>query len=219
MFRFEFDNDSFVGSDDAFSAGWSFQVHSRLMDQWIPAYAGWIGKVPGLGDDGRGDRIVRWAYGVSQMILTPEDISIETPQPNDVPWAGLLGLTGSWSSYDNRRLAAIQIYLGCKGPCSQAEDMQKIVHNRLGLGDDPQGWGNQLSNKALANLNYEFRYKVYAPDDLSRYLPGRFTHDFSVGSLAAVGNLTTRLTAKVEYRFGGASPWGSPRFLTRRESA
>jgi hypothetical protein len=36
LFRFEFDNDSFIGSDDAFSAGWSFQVHSRLMDEWNP---------------------------------------------------------------------------------------------------------------------------------------------------------------------------------------
>jgi len=211
MFRFEFDNDSFIGSDDAFSAGWSFQLHSQFMDEWDPAYAGWIGRIPGLGDDGRGHRVVRWAYGLSQMILTPHDISIETPQPNDVPWVGTAGLVGAWSAYDNRRLAAIQIYLGCQGPCSQAEDVQKFVHNNLGFGDDPKGWGNQLSNKALANLNYEYRYKLYAPGDLALYQPGRFTHDLSVGSMAAVGNLTTRLTAKLEYRFG----WGLPMGFTK----
>ncbi|HET8945500.1 MAG TPA: lipid A deacylase LpxR family protein [Candidatus Polarisedimenticolia bacterium] len=211
MFRFEFDNDNFVGSDDAFSAGWSFQIHSKLMDQWNPAYAGWIGRIPGLGDDGRGDRVVRWAYGVTQMILTPADISIETPQPDDVPWAGYAGLVGSWSSYDNRRLAAIQVYLGCKGPCSQAEDVQKFVHNKLGLGEDPQGWGNQLSYRALANLNYEYRYKLAAPRDLGKYKPGRYANDLTVGSMAAAGNLNTRLTAKIEYRFG----WGLPMGFTK----
>src|SRR5262245_35556740 len=73
MIRFEFDNDSFIGSDDAFSAGWSLQLHSQLRDEWDRAYASWIGKFPGLGDDGRGDRITRWAYGISQAIITPMD--------------------------------------------------------------------------------------------------------------------------------------------------
>jgi hypothetical protein len=76
LFRFEFDNDTFIGSDDAFTAGWSFQVHSRLMDQWNPAYAGWIGKLPGLGDDGQGRRVVRWAGG---SISTWSDVMPESP--------------------------------------------------------------------------------------------------------------------------------------------
>src|SRR5262245_10888520 len=81
LFRFEFDNDNLLGSDDAFTAGWSFQLHSPLDDTWGPAYARWIGRFPGLGDDGRGGRIVRWAVGLNQIILTPADISIEAPQP------------------------------------------------------------------------------------------------------------------------------------------
>jgi hypothetical protein len=210
MFRFEFDNDNFIGSDDAFTAGWSFQVHSRLMDQWNPAYAGWIGKVPGLGDDGQGRRIVRWAFGLSQIILTPSDISIAAPQPNDAPWAGMLGVTGTWSSYDNHRMGAMQIYLGCIGPCSQAEDVQKFIHEDLGFGDPPKGWANQLSNRALANLNYEYRHKLYAPE-AAAYAPGRFATDLAVGGQAAAGNLTTRLNGEVEFRFG----WGLPMGFTK----
>src|SRR5262245_44861946 len=61
LFRFEFDNDNLVGSDDAFSAGWSFQFHSRLMDQWGGGLDQWVRHVPGLGDDGKGGRIVRRA--------------------------------------------------------------------------------------------------------------------------------------------------------------
>src|SRR5437867_12308584 len=83
LFRFEFDNDAFLGKDNAFTAGWSFQWHSRLNDAWSPGSAKWIGRIPGLGDDGPGKRIVRWAVGVSQVIITPLDVSIEAPQPND----------------------------------------------------------------------------------------------------------------------------------------
>src|SRR5262245_47383901 len=71
LFRFEFDNDNLLGKDSAFTAGWSFQVHSRLHDVWSPGYAKWIGRIPGLGDDGQEGRIVRWAVGVSQVIITP----------------------------------------------------------------------------------------------------------------------------------------------------
>jgi hypothetical protein len=54
LFRFEFDNDAFLGSDDAFSAGWSLQVHSPMLDEWPPGLTGWIGRFPTLGDDGEG---------------------------------------------------------------------------------------------------------------------------------------------------------------------
>ena len=210
MFRFEFDNDTFLGSDDAFSAGWSFQVHSSVMDQWNPAYAGWIGKLPGLGDDGEGRHVVRWAFALSQIIITPKNIDIATPQPQDAPWAGFLGATGTWSSYDNRRLAALQLYLGCMGPCSHAEQVQKFVHEGLGFGEPPEGWANQLSNRALANLNYEYRYKLYNADE-SSYLPGRFATDLAVGGQAAAGNLNSRLAGEIEYRFG----WGLPMGFTK----
>ncbi|HET8948083.1 MAG TPA: lipid A deacylase LpxR family protein [Candidatus Polarisedimenticolia bacterium] len=210
MFRLEFDNDIFFGSDDAFSAGWSFQLHSRMMDQWNPGFAGWIGKVPGLGDDGHGGRVVRFAVTLSQIMVTPNDITIEAPQPNDAPWAGLLGATGTWSSYDNRRLAALQVYLGCMGPCSQVEDVQKFVHNQLGAGDDPVGWGNQLSNQALGNVNYEYKYKVFeaAPE---RHAFHRFANDFAVGGQVGAGTLDTFVRGSLEYRFG----WGMPMGFTK----
>src|SRR5262245_33644592 len=165
MFRFEFDNDNFLGSDDAFSAGWSFQLHSNLMDTWNPAYASWIGRFPGLGDDGSGGRVARWAYGLTQIIITPADVSIAEPQPEAAPWAGILGVYASFSAYDNRRLAALQLYLGCMGPCSYAEQVQTFIHEDLGFGTPPEGWDNQLVNQVLGNVNYEYRYKIWADDE------------------------------------------------------
>src|SRR5258705_505447 len=205
LFRLEFDNDIFLGSDDAFSAGWSFQLHSRLMDTWNPGFAGWIGKVPGLGDDGQGGRVARFAVGLSQIMVTPNDTTIEAPQPNDAPWAGLVGATGTWSSYGHYSLAALQISVGCMGPCSQVEDVQKFVHNRLGAGEEPKSWGNQLSNQALGNVNYQYIHKLYVADP-SRYAFGRFATDLAAGAQAGAGNVDTFARAALHVRFG----WGMP---------
>ncbi|HKQ98162.1 MAG TPA: lipid A deacylase LpxR family protein [Candidatus Polarisedimenticolia bacterium] len=210
LFRFEFDNDNFLGSDDAFTAGWSFQVHSRLDDTWHPAYAKWIGKFPGLGDDGKGGRIARWAVGVGQVILTPEDISIETLQPNDVPYAGVLSVAESWTAYDNRRMAALQLLVGCMGPCSGAESVQKFIHEDLGLGEPPMGWDNQLAEQWLGNANYEYRYKLWA-DEPGEYWTRKFAQDFSVGAQVGLGNLATFVQGTFEYRFG----WGMPMGFTK----
>ncbi|HET8698642.1 MAG TPA: lipid A-modifier LpxR family protein, partial [Gammaproteobacteria bacterium] len=162
LFRFEFDNDTFLGSDDAFSAGWSAQVHSPLRDEWPHGLAGWIGRLPTLRDDGEGGRIVRWSWGITQFIITPRDVTIAAPQRDDAPWAGMLGGYASWSAYDDRRLAAFQLYLGCIGPCSQAEDAQTFVHKDLGFGDTPAGWRNQLDDDVLFNVGYEYRRKLWS---------------------------------------------------------
>jgi len=211
LFRFEFDNDNLLGKDSAFTAGLSIQVHSRLYDMWSPGYAKWIGRIPGLGDDGSGGRIVRWAVGVSQVIITPDDVGIEAPQPNDAPWVGTLGVGVAWSAYDNRRMGAFQIYAGCLGPCSGAEQVQLFVHEDLGWGEPPKGWKNQLVNRALGNLNYEYRYKVFADSADQYFTPSHFAHDLSFGGQAGVGNLETFIMGEFEYRFG----WGLPMGFTK----
>ncbi len=210
LFRFEFDNDNFVGSDDAFSAGWSFQFHSRLMDQWGGGLDKLIRHVPGLGDDGTGGRIVRRAVALTQIILTPHDVSIETPQPQDVPWAGILLGSGSWSSNDNHRLGAMQISIGCMGPCSYGEEVQTYVHKDLGLGTPPEGWDNQLDTRWLWNLNYEYRHKL-VNSDAARYVPGRFAMDMAAGGMAGVGSGATLARGEVQFRFG----WGLPMGFTK----
>src|SRR5437879_5250842 len=158
--RFDFDNDVFLGKDNSFTAGWSLQLHSRLNDVWGPGYAKWIGRVPGLGDGGRGGPITRWAVGISQVIITPKNVGIAAPQPNDAPWAGMLGAAMSWSAYDNRRMAALQVYAGCVGPCSAAEPARKFVHGDLGLGPVPQGWDTPIASTAMSSGIYEYRYDV-----------------------------------------------------------
>jgi hypothetical protein len=206
VFRFEFDNDTFVGSDDAFSAGWSIQLHSPLLDEWPEGLASWIGRVPTLRDDGNGGRIARWSWGITQLIITPEDVTIAAAQPDDAPWAGLLGGYASWSAYDDRQLAALQFYLGCIGPCSQAEDVQKFVHDDLGFGEMPEGWNNQLDDELLANVNYEYRRKLWR--SAAKGVARRWGADLAVGAQAGLGSFATYASTWVEYRFGWDLPPG-----------
>jgi hypothetical protein len=207
MLRFEFDNDILLSSDDAFTAGWSLQLHSPMLDSWAGPLLRWIGRLPGLGDDGTGGRLVRWSTGLSQAISTPKDVTIAEPQPGDVPWAGTLGFHGTVSSYDNRRLSATQVYLGCTGPCSHAEDVQRFVHEDLGMGDPPAGWSNQLESKVLGNLNLASSHKLWAPPE-SAYGAGRWTTDLAIGGQLGLGNLATYARLHLEYRFGYGMPMG-----------
>lgn len=215
--RVEFDNDVLTGSDDTFSAGLSVQRYSPLLDTWEEkrrgkarkGFALWVGKhIPGLGDDGEGGRIVRRASGMGFVIQTPQDIENPDPQPLDAPWAGVLGLGTSWSSYDNRRLGALQLFVGCMGPCSGAEQVQKFVHDDLGLSDNsPLGWDNQLDTEFLGNLNYALRYKLAAPSE-ERYQPGRFAGDLALGGQVGLGNFFRLAELQAELRWGWGLPMG-----------
>jgi hypothetical protein len=176
------------------------------MDEWKPGLAGWIGRLPTLGDDGQGGRVVRSAWGITQIIITPANVNLASPQPNDSPWAGMLGGYVSWSAYDNKRLGALQLYLGCIGPCSHAQEAQSFVHDHLHLGDHPNGWGNQLDNRALFNVNYEYRHKLWS--GAAHYNARRIGNDLSVGTQVGVGNLATYAEAWLEYRFGWDIPQG-----------
>jgi hypothetical protein len=212
LWRFEFDNDIVVGSDDAYSSGWGLERHGPADDTWGQrnrnGFSLFVARnVPGLGDDGEGGRVVRSAMGFSQIMQTPVDISNPEPQPKDVPWAAVAGLHWSWYSIDNRRLNSFQLFAGCMGPCSGAREVQKLVHEDLDLGDPVRGWHNQLATKALLNLNYAVRRKLLAPSpDL--YQRPRLTGDVSVGSQAGVGNFFRVIDFQLELRFGWNLPPG-----------
>jgi len=207
LVRLEFDNDVFLGTDDGFTAGWSLQLHSAILDRWDEDLPAWIGKLPGLGDDGEGGRAVRWAAGLSQIMVSPRDVEEPGPQPEDFPWAGSLGLHGTLVSLDDLRMVAVQLYLGCLGPCSRAEEVQRFIHEDLGWGKPLAGWDHQIERRWLANLNLAGGYKLWA-SPVSRYRPGRFAADLSVGGQVALGNLATFAQAQLELRFGRGVPRG-----------
>ena len=122
LWRLEWDNDAFVRVDNGVTNGWSIQRHSHhRYDAWHEMdpskFSACISRtIPGLDDDG--GRSVKRGTGLSQITMTPEDVSIPDPQPGDIPWAGSLGWAESWYAFDNQTQNAFQIYFGILRPYS-----------------------------------------------------------------------------------------------------
>jgi hypothetical protein len=88
--RFTWDNDVLVNSDNQFGNGWSLQVHGRPARAWgaaagTPAFgksmARWF--LP----DRHDDLYFREGWSVGQAIQTPEVLSREDLVEDDVPYA------------------------------------------------------------------------------------------------------------------------------------
>ena len=206
VWRFEWDNDAFVHTDNGFTNGWSLQKHSRGHENWgsmgPSGFSRWISRtIPGLGD--AGERVVKRGSGLSHVMMTPEDISNPRMQPDDVPFAGALGWAESWYAYDNRSLNAFQVYAGILGPYSGAENIQIQIHDWINA-DQPNGWGNQLGTEPLFNLNYAHKRKLLTGGEYRR----GFSGDLAVGGQVGLGNYSTFAEVSLEARFGWRIPRG-----------
>jgi hypothetical protein len=206
LWRLGWDNDAFVRVDNGFTNGWSIQRHSHHFGAWHEMgpskFSAWISRtIPGLDDDD--GRVVKRGTGLSQITMTPEDVSNPDPQPGDVPWAGSLGWAESWYAFDNQTLNAFQIYFGILGPYSLADSFQVQIHDWINA-DEPLGWDHQLDTEPLLNLNYTFKRKLVSAGE---YATKGFAGDFAVGLEGALGNFVTSAGLTLEGRFG----WGLPK--------
>jgi hypothetical protein len=84
-------------------------------------------------------------------MVTPEDITVEDPQFDDIPYAGHLSLSGTLWSWNADTMTGFGAHIGVFGPESGAESVQKWVHKATGS-DKPQGWGNQLGTDVVGGI-------------------------------------------------------------------
>ena len=78
---FRFENDAFAGTDKWYTDGWSLGV-SHSGPSWMDPVADWL-------PWGEGRRTV--GYDMAQAMFTPADKERNPPDPNDRPYAGILG--------------------------------------------------------------------------------------------------------------------------------
>ena len=198
--RFEIDNDIIWNDDSNFSNGWSLQYHTVRHDDWeemdVPGFIKWVGKnFPTLDND---DSIVRNCHGIGQNMITPKDLSLEKPPEGELPYAGTLTYSLNWQSFNMQVARNFQVSLGILGSESLAENLQKFVHNNLGLADDPKGWDTQRDTEPIINLSYEHPWQLLAL--------GNFNDDWA-GQLAlspavSMGNLFTAAEVGLALRLG-----------------
>lgn len=205
-YRFEFDNDVFVDSDNGFSNGWSFQIHTPVADSWskiegpapyVTKFAAWL---PTLTEAGLNYRV---SFAIGQVIQTPEDLTDPNPIPNDVPYAGLLSGQLGLIAYNDDEFRGFGFVLGLVGRPAMSEQFQNLVHNATGTAEIAQGWDNQLKTEPLLNMTYMRKKKFYQVGERAN-----FSFDASISGDIELGNLYTGAGVRLETRFGSNMPGG-----------
>jgi len=147
------ENDLFAGRDGGYTNGFGFSWGSgpyNTLDatnspKWLQSMA----KTFVVHDDN--EHFYGASYSVFQGIQTPADITNPNFQPNDLPYAGILGWRGTVHSWTENRAEQFSLILGMVGPASLAEQSQKRVHKITGS-DKPMGWDYQLHNEPVIAL-------------------------------------------------------------------
>ena len=198
--RFTWDNDVVVKSDNQYTNGWSLQVHGAPDRSWAGA-AG----TPAFGKamarwflpDQRDNLNFREGWSVGQAIQTPNDLERKDPILDDVPYAAAIAAQNTWIAYDDRRLYGFGWLMGLVGPAALGDQTQNGFHALTGS-DKARGWDNQLHNEPLINFYYESKWK----------LAGSSHGDIAGGVEAKLGNLVTAAAVTVEGRLGWHVPRG-----------
>jgi hypothetical protein len=198
--RFTWDNDVIVDSDNEFTNGLTLQLHGPPSATWAeaagtPAFgksmARWFLPVR------RQDLLFREGWSVGQSLQTPDGLERSDLIVDDVPYAAVLAAQNTWIAYDDRRLYGFGWLLGVLGPPALGEEVQSAFHSLVG-GQEPMGWDNQLHTEPLINFYYEQKWK------LARSSFG----DIAAGGGVALGNLVTAAEVKLEGRLGWHVPGG-----------
>lgn len=205
-FTFDWENDSFLFRD---STDKSYTNGTRLVLRSASTKFERVDsrKVEGGLDEEREDIWRRYVYGMrlGQNMYTPMAIRLPADglSPNDRPYAGwaYVGALKDtyWSDGNGGRYLRLALDIGCTGPCSGAEHMQKGVHRILNA-VEPLGWNSQIRNELAIQSTLE--YSPY------RRLLGEFV-DLAPYVKGQLGNVFINVGGGVYGRFGRFnSPFG-----------
>ncbi|MEZ6191255.1 MAG: lipid A deacylase LpxR family protein [Phycisphaerales bacterium] len=98
-------------------------------------------------------------YILGHMIFTPDNINTTQLIRNDRPYAGYLFAGVYLQRANDDTFDHIQLDLGTVGPASQADHIQRDIHEWLDL-DEPQGWQNQLHDEFTAQLYLRRKWRM-----------------------------------------------------------
>lgn len=201
-----FENDIFFETDRFYTNGLQLSV-KRSRDErgdmakaWTRRACAWLGCEDSV--------LMTSQTNFGQLMYTPSDITVATPQPNDRPWAGLLYAEQAYAllSPDQRTLTTLTAQVGVTGPPALAEEMQKMIHKILD-NPQPQGWHNQIGGSLAVMASAEQRR---AFDSLSV----EFSNDVQMKTAGywrlAAGNIMTYAAGGVAVVIGKDLPLVSP---------
>lgn len=149
-------------------------------------------RLPGLNRPGQ----LAQGVEIGQIMVTPADTQLTSPDPADRPYAGLLYVAMSWQRFDERHYTALKFITGVVGPESLAEQTQKAVHRTIGV-PQPRGWDHQLRTEPILNAVYERRWRAQTWGR-----PEGWGGDLLLVGGVMLGNVLTQAHGQIQFRHG-----------------
>lgn len=140
-----------------------------------------------------------FGWSLTQLMVTPNDISTTQYQPDDYPYAGALFITHSLYSYNTIKKYSFQTELvaGIRGPASFARESQIFIHSLINY-QRPMGWNNQLSTYPLLNINFTAEKQLFSAGDFIELIGG---------TQLAAGSFIDAISLYPMLRVGKMSPY------------
>lgn len=197
FFTLTFENDVFANDDDGFTNGLGLTYGRGPFIEFAkentpdPLY--WLMKRTYINT--RPNKIRGIAYHLAQVIQTPTEITVSEPQPDDIPWAGLLSLSTTMYAWDKNASDQLTLTVGVLGPAALAREAQQTVHEIIGS-DIPRGWRNQLDNELVFGVSAVRNQKLF------RRYGERYGWDVIGLGQAGLGTVLSSVGGGLAVRFG-----------------
>ena len=202
QFALRFYNDTFARTDQHFTNGlslsWLDNTFEHKNDSNLTPYSTLMYDLADTVSFGSMDVSQKHTAGIglSQIPITPTDLTQSVPQYDDIPYAGYLALSFYLFEWDNTSFKEYRLETGVVGEESGAGWLQKKMHKIVG-DTKPEGWDTQLGTDWMLNILYRQGYKSWTYHNSSGLSMDWFNH-FGI----QVGNYTTDAFAGTVFRLG-----------------
>ena len=153
QFAFLLYNDFFAGTDKHFTSGvalsWLDDTYKLQEDS--SRYAPLAKKLP------FGNSLENCTAGLSihQIIITPSDTDLKTPQYDDMPYTSYLGISAYLFKWSKQSFHEYRVEAGVVGDEAGGEAVQNNFHKIIGS-KKSEGWDTQLATQYTLTLLYKY---------------------------------------------------------------
>lgn len=198
------DNDLLTGSDRGYTNGLMIsyltapaQDQNSQSSELARTAENALNFLPGISTPGQQQAL---AFSLRQLMVTPENITANPPDTNDLPYAGYLSASSTLWSWDADTITGYGVHLGVIGSESGAEASQKFVHKLTGS-DEPRGWDSQLGTDVVGGIEATHARKLFAYG-----AEDKIQQEVSVVATAALSSFRTSFGAAAIWRTGHNLP-------------
>jgi lipid A 3-O-deacylase len=191
-FSVTLDNDLFLGNDNGYTNGIFLSTYDTGVSEAQPAPNHFSRPLLWSLTDKKYAAAVN-AYSFGQVMMAPDDITIENPDQDQLPYSGLLFFSTTYLAINHDYVDKLGTTLGIIGPAAGAKLAQKAVHKWIGS-DDPKGWDTQLENELVFQLRRGRLWRSWVSENQHT--------DLLLTSEAGLGTLASFAQAGMVVRYG-----------------